>query len=376
MLAVDDDVGKGVTLAGQAADAHRGAHRVQIRIAVAHDQHAGGIPHQFGQGIGHDAGLDLGAFLHLQAAPAVEFKVQPVFDDHLVAAAGQGQIHRHIGELQALGQVLGLLAEADADGGVDTAGALHLMDLLGDAELVLLHPFQILLLDHDDVAVPVIAPQDRVVRAAPVVEPVLHRVTDLVLHALGVVAAHLIQVVDDDHAGHRTALGIAGADLVILGGIHPIGDAHEHRLLLGFVGVDQVAVHLVFPAVEFDKAGIDLLALGEPFARELRVQVHHAQVHTPFFGAEEVKKALISPDNAAVIQAEHRDGQGEMEKRAVLGVLGLIGDALDISVQLFGPGTLGHQSIDAQHHDDRAFRRRQIIHLEEYGAGHKKDHKQ
>ena len=135
-------------------------------------------------------------------------------------------------------------------------------------------------------------------------------------------------------------------------------------------------MHLVFPAVEFDKAGIDLLALGEPFARELRVQVHHAQVHTPFFGAEEVKKALIAPDDAAVIQAEDCDGQGEMEKRAVLGVLRLIGDALNIGVQLFRPGTPGHQSIDAQHHDDRAFRRRQIIHLEEYGAGHKKDHKQ
>ena len=135
-------------------------------------------------------------------------------------------------------------------------------------------------------------------------------------------------------------------------------------------------MHLVFPAVEIDQAGIALLTLGEPFARELRVQVHHTQVHAPFFGAEESKKALIAPNDAAVVQTEDRDGQGKMEKRAVLGALGLIGDALDIGVELFGAGTLGHQGVDAQHHDDRTLRRRQIIHLKEYGPRHKKNHKQ
>ena len=70
VLPVDDDLGLHAALSGHAAHAHRRAHRVQIGKAVAHGQHPGGVPHELGQGTGHDPGLDLGALFHFHAPAA------------------------------------------------------------------------------------------------------------------------------------------------------------------------------------------------------------------------------------------------------------------------------------------------------------------
>ena len=267
MLQIHGDAAAHAVLPGDAADARRRADRVQIRKAVAHDQHLGGIAHQLGQGIGHDAGLDLGAFLHLQPAPAEELEAQAVLDHHLVAAAGERQLRRLVGKLQPLAEGVALLAEADADGGGDAVGALDLVHLLDDGEALLLHALQILLLEDREVAVSVVAAEDALAALAPLAQPLLRRVAQLVAHALGLVAAQLVQIVKDDDPGYRTALLETGADLVGVRYVHPVGDPAV-SVFVPLVAADQVAVQLVFPAADVQQRGILLPPLQQPFAGE------------------------------------------------------------------------------------------------------------
>ena len=331
---------------------------------MPHDQHARGVAHQLSQGVGHDAGLDLRALFDLETAAAEEFKVQPVLDDHLIAAAGQREVHRHIRKLQALGQGRGVLSQTDADRGADPVGALHLVHLLRDGELVPLHLFQILLLEHDQIAVAVVAAQDRVVAAAPVVQQILHRVADLVLDALVVVAAHLVEIVNDDDRRDGTGVLVAQADIVVLGDVDPIGDAHEGRIFGRAFRTDQVAVQLVLSPAQLHETGILALSLHQPLARKVRQKVHHAQIHARALFAEEHEEHLVAPDNAAVVQAEHRDGERKMKQGAVLGVFRVIGDGLDVGGELLFLHAPRDQRIDQQNGKHRSLRRSEIIQLE------------
>ena len=89
---------------------------------MAHDKHPGGVGHQLAQGIGHDPALNLGALLQLLGAAAVELEVELVLDHHLVAAPAQGHLHRQGRVLEQLGQGVGVLADADGQGGLDARG--------------------------------------------------------------------------------------------------------------------------------------------------------------------------------------------------------------------------------------------------------------
>ena len=64
---------------GYAADSHRRADGVQVRELVAHDEHTGGVRDELGQGVRHDAALDLCPGLDLVAAPTEELEVEAVF---------------------------------------------------------------------------------------------------------------------------------------------------------------------------------------------------------------------------------------------------------------------------------------------------------
>ena len=363
-LQVDDDVGLYAALSGQTADAYGAAHAVQIGKAVAHDQNLGGVPDQLGQGVGHDAGFDLGALFHLGTAAAEKLKAEPVFDDRLVAAPGQGQLNAHVGKLQRLAQISGVHAQTDADGGVDAAGALHLMHVLNNFELVVLHALQIAAFEDDQVAIPVIALDDAAVFLAPLVQLVLHRVTDVVFDPVRLVLGQLVQIVDDDHRRHRSGPLVFQTDIVVIRYIHPVGYAHEGAALVVIGGADDVAVELVFSAADFQQRGELIFPLQQPFAAELRHHVGYSGVHPGACAAAHVEKHLVAPDDAGVIQPEHRDGQGEIHQGVVLGVLRVVGHGLDIGHQLLCPFTPDKLGIDQQQQNDADFHRGNNIQFE------------
>ena len=203
MALVDDHVGLDALLSRHAADADIGAHRVQIRVFVSHDEDVGGIPHQFCQGVGHDAGFDLRALFDLKAAPAEELKAEAVLDDGLVTAARDGKLCPDIGKLQALFQAAGILAEADADAGRDAAGVFHLVHLRHDRKLIPAHLVKVLFLEHREIPVSVITAENPVVFLAPPVKAFFHVFADIVLDAVGIVAHQFIQIVQHDHSRDR-----------------------------------------------------------------------------------------------------------------------------------------------------------------------------
>ena len=380
LFEIRDDVHADAEFARQAAHADGGADRVEIREAVAHDDHARRVAHKLGQRGGHDAGFDLGPPLDLAAAAAVKVEVQTVFDDGLVAAARESQLGRHLGELHRLLQRLAVHAETQGERGVDARGADDLVYLLDDGEFSFLERVEIAPLEHEDIAVAVIAPQDRLALVRPLGQLVVDRVAQVVLDALGLVLRQLVEIVDHDHAGDRAAVFKFDADAVILGDVDPIGDAHEGALLVGVLRTDDVAVELVLLSVDLQQTGILGLALEQPFARKARHGVGNARVKARARFAAHVEEHLVAPDDARVGQMEDRDRQREIHQRVVLGVFRVIGHRFDIRGQLLFAAAAHDDGIDDQQQDGSAFGHRegkhiQIIDLEEKSRRREKHEK-
>ena len=321
---------------------------------MPHDEKAGRLLYEIGEGIGCNAGAHLGAFFHLASAAAEEGKACAVFDDGLVAASRERQLHRGLRGLHGVRKALGLRAEADADGCVDAGGTDHIVDLIRDAEFPLLQPLQMLPLHHEQIAVAVVAAQDAAEVRAPAAELVLHRVAQIVLDAVGLVFHQLVQIVDDDDAGDGAGVFIQDAGVVVLRGVHPIGDAHEDigARFRALVAADKAAVEAVFAAVDLQKGGIDGLALQQPASRKLGHQIRKAGVEARAGLAAHPEKLLIPPDDTRVLQLKDRDGQRKVRERVALGVVRLVETGFHIGGKLFFPASALHQ-IENQQKDDR-----------------------
>ena len=171
---------------------------------------------------------------------------------------------------------------------------------VGNFELALLEALKIAALHQQEIAVAVKAAQDAVEIRAPAVEPVLHRVAQIVLDALGLVLGQLVQIVDDDDAGDRAAVFILNADVVILRHIHPVGDAHEDtaRILLLLVAADERPVEPVFASVDFQQRRVERLPLQKPAAGKLRHELGNACIEPGAGLAAHFEKLVVSPDDA------------------------------------------------------------------------------
>ena len=123
---------------GNGTDTRRRAYAVHVGIAVPHDQHLRGRGRQLPQGVGHDPALDLGTLLQLLGTSTVELKVDLVFNNRLVAAPGQGHLHRQRGVLKQLIQSLRVPANADGQRGRNAVGTQDSMDRVQHGELPLL----------------------------------------------------------------------------------------------------------------------------------------------------------------------------------------------------------------------------------------------
>ena len=380
-LLIGDDVGAHAEFPCQAAHADRRADRVEVREAVAHDDHARGVAHELAERGRHHAGFDLGPALDLRTAAAEEVKAQAVFHNGLVAAARERQLRRHHGELHVLLQGGAVRAEADGQRRVHARRARDPVRLLEDREALILERREPAAFKDREIPVPVVAAQDRLALVRPRAEHVLHRVAQVVLHALRLVFHQLVEIVDDDDAGHGAAVVVLHADAVIFRDVHPIGDAHEGAGLVALLRADDVAVELILPAIDLQQRGVLAFALEQPLAREAGHGVGYAGVETRAGAAAHLEEHLVAPDDARVRQAEHGDRQREVHERVVLGVLRVIGHRLDIGGQLLFAAAAEDERVDDQQQDDPALgdsevEHVQIVHLEKKRCRRKEHEKE
>ena len=372
LVEVDDDVRLYAQQSRQRAHAHRAADAVEVGKFMTHDQHLRRIAHKLGEGVRHDAGLDLRALLDLIAAAAEELEAEPVFDDRLIAAARERKLYGDGCVLQRLRERGRVHAEAEAYRGVDAGRAFDLMHLLNDGEFLRLQLLKAAALEHDEVSVALVAADDGLVILAPLVELVLDGVADIVFDAVGLVLDQLVHIVDDQHAGDGAGVFVLHADVVVLGHVHPVGDAHEGAVV-PVLGADDVAVYLVLAAVHGQQARILGLTLKQPLAVEFRHEVGHARVKPRAAAAIHGEEHLVAPDDARIVQPESGDGQREIHQGVVFGVFRIVGHGFDVRFQLLCAAAAGEEGVDHQDEDDDALGHRKLVQLEKQGCRREED---
>ena len=229
------------------------------------------------------------------------------------------------------------------------------MDLLHQVKAPGHDGIQVALFKDEHIAIPVDPAHDAVAAVAPLFNGQVQAAPED--GALPVVqgAHHLFVVVHQYHHHHGAGVLILPVDLVIIRHIHPVGDAHELKGFVVVPGPDHIAVDLVLFPVDLQQLRRPVFPAQQPFAAELRHQVVQLGVEgragTPAHGPE----GLVGPDDAAVVQAEHRHGQREVDQGVVGGGLGVIGDRLHDGLHILPVFPHPHQGVDHQRQDHRQF---------------------
>ena len=228
------------------------------------------------------------------------------------------------------------------------------VDALDEREAVFRDLVKMALFKNEDVPVAIHAPENAAAPLAPLFDGDVQLAAQLGALAVGE-RLHQLVVIVHEHDHHDRARGkVFLLHVVVLGHVHPVGDAHEFIGLLALSGADHVAVDLILFPVHLEKTRHAALALEQPFAVELRHERGELRVERGTCAAAHLPERLIAPDNAAVVQAEHRHRQREVDERVVCGGFGVVGDALDECLQLLLTRSRADERIDReQYRDDR-----------------------
>lgn len=214
-----------------------------------------------GERVCHNAGLDLCARFDLRAAPAEKFKVELVFHDRLIAAARERHILGERGEGIVLVIARAVESDADAHRGVDAREIDDRMNALDEREAVFRDLVKMPLFKNEDVPVTVHAPENAAASLAPFLNGNVELAAQLGALAVGE-RLHQLVVVIHEHDHHDRARGeIFLFYVVVLGHVHPVGDAHELIGLLALSGADHVAVDLILFPVHLEKIRHAVFAL-------------------------------------------------------------------------------------------------------------------
>ena len=206
------------------------------------------------------------------------------------------------------------------------------MHFLNYWEFPLLHLINVLFFEHCDVSVPVVAADYTAVFRTPLVKLVFNGVAYVVLDPLRLVFDQLVQIVYDDNAGDGSCVGKLLLDLLKVGNVHPVADAHN-AAAAGVRRLDDVSEKPVFFSADFDDAGVFLLAHLKPFARKFRNKVGHFGVKSAAAFPAEPEKFIVPPDYGRIAHPEYGNGKGEISERVLLGVFSVIPDGHDILVE-------------------------------------------
>ena len=355
-LQVDDDLGPLPPLPGRAAHARRRAHRVHVRVLVAHDVDLTGVGDELAQGLGHNPALYLGPLLCGLGPAAVELEVQAVLHHGLIAAPAQAHLDGLLRPAEGVLVAVAVPAHADGQGGADPVLADHLMDGLQYGELLLHDPLEELLVADEEIAVPVVLAQ----KAAGVGDPGVELLVHLGQHgALGGLAPGLEQLLiivqhqDGDHspAGlqdglHVLALGdvheVGGDDLALAGGPAP----HAACGGVDLVGAAGKGGHVP-----------GLVAVQDPLVIEVRGQIMDGHVKEAVLGVRQAHEAVVGPDDLPVVRPEDHHRQGRVEHAVFVDGVHAAGDGLNI-LHHAAPAAGGLPAVEEIEQDQRGQLRR------------------
>ena len=250
------------------------------------------------------------------------------------------------------------------------------MQLVGNAELILLQLLYAALFHHDNIAVALIAADKAVVILTPLSELVVDGLGEVVLYAVGLVLQQLVEIVRDDYARDGAGAFVLAADVVVLGHVHPVGYAHEGAVLIALLRADYVAVDAVALPADLKDAWVLGLALHEPFAAELRHHVGNAGVKARPGAAAHGKEHLVAPDYARVLEPEHRDWQREIHESVVFRRFGVVGHRLDVGRELLSLSSAHDERVDDEQQYHGSLGRRQLVHLEKQRCRRKQHHEE
>ena len=344
-----DDVDGNAVFPAQGAHARRRTDTVVVRGAVAHDEHLGGVGHQSGQGVGHDPAFYLGALFRLLGAAAIELESKLVADDGLIAAPGQGHVDGQVGKLEQLPIGLPVLAHADGQCGVDAAGVDHLMDGVQNVKLVFDKFGQILFIEDEEIALPLIAAEHTPRLGHPLVQAGVdlgHQGRALVLRQ---VFHQLVIVVQQQHGGHGAGGLILVPDEGELGHVHPIG--RGQKAAAAAPGAHQMAKDQKPAAAILHLGGALVFALHEPPGVEAGDEGGQLGVEQVLPLAGELEKAVVGPDDVVALRAEDDHGQGGVGHGVFGGGVHRAGDVFQIAGDLPAAAIRVLPAVDRQGQD-------------------------
>ena len=262
-----------------------------------HDIDLGRVLNELAEGVGHDAGLDLCAPLDLSAAAAEKLERNAVFHHGLIAAARERHLGAEDGEIIAFIEAVTVAPDANANGRADAAGAGHAAHAVEQGrEFVLAQLVEMPLLEHVQIPVAVVAPEEAALPLAPLQELVLNGVAQLIALAVGQAADELVIVINDDDGDDRTGRIILQPDLFIIRDIDPVRDAHVAGGIVR-VRAHEVAVDLVLMALILQQLRTLGVALEQPAAGKLRDHIRDAHIDRRLVPAAKIEKVLVGPDD-------------------------------------------------------------------------------
>ena len=359
VLGVDDDLALLAPFAGDAAHAHGRADGVHVRVLVAHDIYLLGVVDQLAQRVGHDPGLHLCPLLRGLAEPAVELEVYPVLHHGLIAAAAERHLQRQRGVLEQLVEAVLIPSHADGQRGGHALSGLHLPHLLQHVELAFGVAAVVLLLEHKQIPVAVVAQQQSAGARGPVVQLLLQRGQHRRALALGAGLHQLLVVVHHQDSHQRAGQLQRLAHLLTVRNVHPVRGGQRGLVPLYLLRMAQRAEHPIDPAVPGEQLRILPLALQQPAIAEIRHHSVHQHLEDLLLLAGELQEHIVAPQHLAGVHIEHQHGQRGVQHVAGAGGI----HAARYAVHVLPYRGLGHLvapvSQQQHHHGRQGLPRRQ-----------------
>ncbi len=169
-------------------------------------------------------------------------------------------------------------------------------DIEQGRKLVLAQLVEVPLLEHVQIPVAVVAPEEAALPLAPLQELVLNGIAQLIALAVGQAADELVIVINNDHGDDRARGVILQPDLFIIRDIDPIGDAHVAGGIIR-VRAHEVTVDLVLMALILQQLRALGVALEQPAAGKLRDHIRDAHIDRRLVPAAKIEKVLVGPDD-------------------------------------------------------------------------------
>ena len=120
---------------------------------MPHDQNVRSIPHELHKGIRFDTGTDTGIAVDFAALATEEQVFFPVFDEHLIAASPQSQVHSRFCVCHGILQRAAANADTHAEGHRNVFPYGDFLDLVKWLEFLFFQPLQTALREQKNIAV-------------------------------------------------------------------------------------------------------------------------------------------------------------------------------------------------------------------------------